>query len=166
MVAALVLWSLAIAAAVVAYRRSPAALADGGRRALGFARELSVRLPLAILAASFLAQILPREIVGAAIGPGSGTLGVLAASVAGAIMPGGPFIAFPLAVSFYEAGAGAPQIVALITSWSVLGVVRIVSYEWPMLGPRFVALRIASAVALPPLAAAIAAGILWVVGRS
>lgn len=166
MVAAIVLWSLAIAAAVVAHRRSPAALADGGRRALGFARELSVRLPLAILAASFLAQILPREIVGAAIGPESGVLGVLAASVAGSIMPGGPFIAFPLAVSFYEAGAGVPQIVALITSWSVLGFVRIVSYEWPMLGPRFVALRITSAVALPPLAGAIAAGIVLVAGRS
>ncbi|MCC6609539.1 MAG: hypothetical protein IT515_07665 [Burkholderiales bacterium] len=126
---------------------------------------MSLRLPLAILAASFLSQILPRAVVGAAIGPESGALGVLAASLAGSIMPGGPFIAFPLAVSFYDAGAGLPQIVALITSWSVLGFVRIVSYEWPMLGPRFVALRIASAITLPPLAGAIAAGILWMAGR-
>lgn len=160
MVAEIILWGLAIAASVAAYRRSPAALAEGGRRALGFARALSIRLPLAILAAAFVAQILPRDIVGGAIGAGSGALGVLIASAAGALMPGGPFIAFPLAVSFYEAGAGLPQIVALITAWSVLGFVRIVSYEWPMLGPRFVALRIASTVALPPLAAALTAAML------
>ncbi|MCZ7565009.1 MAG: hypothetical protein M5U08_15535 [Burkholderiales bacterium] len=165
MVAALILWSLAIAAGAVAYRRSPAALADGGRRALAIARGLALRLPLAILAAAFLSQILPRDIVGAWIGADSGVLGVMIATAAGAFLPGGPFVAFPLAVSFYDAGAGLPQIVALITSWSVLGFVRIVSYEWPMLGPRFVALRVASTIALPPLSAGLTAAMLWLAAR-
>ncbi|MCG6877266.1 MAG: permease [Betaproteobacteria bacterium] len=162
MVAELLLWCLVIVLGVVARAKSRTALTDAGRRALAFARELAIRLPLALLAASFLTQILPRDIVGAAIGPDSGVLGILAATAAGSILPGGPFIAFPLAVSFYDAGAGLPQLVALITSWSTLGVIRIVAFEWPMLGPRFVALRVGVTLMLPPLAGAIAAGMLWI----
>lgn len=164
-VAELVLWGLVIVIGVIARIRSPTALADAGRRALAFARELAIRLPLALLAASFLSQILPRDIVGAAIGPDSGLIGILAATAAGSILPGGPFVAFPLAVSFYDAGAGLPQLVALITSWSTLGVIRIVAFEWPMLGPRFVALRVGVTLLLPPLAGAIAAGMLAFAGR-
>jgi uncharacterized membrane protein YraQ (UPF0718 family) len=162
MVAELLLWCLVIVLGVVARAKSRTALTDAGRRALAFARELAIRLPLALLAASFLTQILPRDIVGAAIGPDSGVLGILAATAAGSILPGGPFIAFPLAVSFYDAGAGLPQLVALITSWSTLGVIRIVAFEWPMLGPRFVALRVGVTLLLPPLAGVIAAGMLWI----
>ena len=160
-VAELVLWSLVLVFGAAARSRSPTALGDAGRRALAFARELAIRLPLALLAAAFLSQILPRDVVGAAIGPESGVVGVLVATVAGAILPGGPFVAFPLAVSFYDAGAGLPQLVALITSWSTLGVIRIVAFEWPMLGPRFVALRVGVTLLLPPLSGVLAAGMLW-----
>ena len=118
-------------------------------------------MPLALLAASFLSQILPRSVVGAALGPESGVLGMVVATGIGSILPGGPFIAFPFAVSFYDAGAGLPQLVALITSWSTLGVIRIVAFEWPMLGPRFVMLRVGATLLIPLLAGIIAAGILW-----
>jgi len=156
------LWGLVIVLGVVARLRSRTALGDAGRRALAFAKALVIRMPLALLAASFLSQILPRGLVGAAIGPESGLLGMLVATGVGSILPGGPFIAFPFAVSFYDAGAGLPQLVALITSWSTLGVIRIVAFEWPMLGPRFVALRVGVTLMIPPLAGLIAAGILWV----
>ncbi len=159
-VAELVMWGLVIVLAAVARTRSRTALTDAGKRALAFARELAIRLPLALLAASFLSQILPRNIVGGAIGPDSGVLGLVLATAVGSILPGGPFVAFPLAVSFYDAGAGLPQLVALLTSWSTLGVIRIVAFEWPMLGPRFVALRVGVTLLLPVLAGAIAAAIL------
>ena len=159
-VAELVMWGLVIVLAVVARTRSRTALTDAGKRALAFARELVIRLPLALLAASFLSQILPRAIVGGAIGPDSGVLGLFLATAVGSILPGGPFVAFPLAVSFYDAGAGLPQLVALLTSWSTIGVIRIVAFEWPMLGPRFVALRVGVTLLLPALAGAIAAAIL------
>ena len=64
-VAEIVLWSLVIVLGAIARMRSPTALADAGRRALAFARELAIRLPLALLAAAFLSQILPRGFVGA-----------------------------------------------------------------------------------------------------
>jgi len=162
--AELILWGLVIVLGVVARMRSRTALHDAGRRAFAFVKSLAIRMPLALLAASFLSQILPRDIVGAAIGPESGLLGMIVATGVGSILPGGPFIAFPFAVSFYDAGAGLPQLVALITSWSTLGVIRIVAFEWPMLGPRFVALRVGVTLAIPPLAGLIAAGIL-LVGR-
>jgi hypothetical protein len=44
-------------------------------------------------------------------------------------------------------------------------VIRIVAFEWPMLGPRFVALRVGVTLLLPPLAGVIAAGMLAFAGR-
>jgi uncharacterized membrane protein YraQ (UPF0718 family) len=155
------LWGLVVVLGVWARMRSRTALREAGRRAFAFAKALAIRMPLALLAASFLSQILPRSVVGAAIGPDSGLLGMIVATAIGSVLPGGPFIAFPFAVSFYDAGAGLPQLVALITSWSTLGVIRIVAFEWPMLGPRFVALRVGVSLAMPPLAGLIAAAILW-----
>jgi uncharacterized membrane protein YraQ (UPF0718 family) len=159
--AELVLWGLVAVFGVWARMRSRTALRDAGRRAFAFTKALAIRMPLALLAASFLSQILPRSLVGAAIGADSGLLGMIIATAIGSVLPGGPFIAFPFAVSFYDAGAGLPQLVALITSWSTLGVIRIVAFEWPMLGPRFVALRVGVSLAMPPLAGLIAGGIIW-----
>jgi hypothetical protein len=41
---------------------------------------------------------------------------------------------------------------ALLTAWSVFAFNRILAFEIPLMGPRFVGLRILSSLGLPPLA--------------
>jgi hypothetical protein len=86
--------------------------------------------------------------------------GIIAAVAFGAIIPGGPILTFPLALVVWRTGAGQAQMIALLASWSVFAVHRIISYELPMIGPRFVALRLVSAGWLPILAGLIALGAL------
>jgi uncharacterized membrane protein YraQ (UPF0718 family) len=119
------------------------------------ARVLPILL-VAIPMASFLSQLIPPQLAAAWLGPDSGMTGVLVASVVGGFIPGGPFVSFPLVLTFIKAGAGAPQMVALITAWAVLGVHRILTWELPVLGGRFVVIRLISGCALPLLAGAIA----------
>ena len=119
-----------------------------------------IRLPLALLAASFLVQIVPVETMSKLIGPQSGLGGIVLASLLGGILPGGPMTSFPIAIVFQQSGAGLPQMVALICGWSIFALHRILSWEAPIMGWRFVALRIATSLTLPVLAAYAAAAIM------
>ncbi len=83
------------------------------------------------------------------LGESSGLRGLLIATLAGILIPGGPFTVFPLAATFLVAGADAGAAVAFITGWLLLGLNRAVIWELPFFGAEFVGWRIASSVWIP-----------------
>jgi uncharacterized membrane protein YraQ (UPF0718 family) len=107
---------------------------------------------MALPMAAFVSELVPDGWAERWLGPESGALGILLATLAGSALPGGPFVAFPLVLGFLKSGAGPAQMVALISGWAVLGLHRTLSWELPILGARFVALRLASSIVLPLLA--------------
>ncbi len=119
-------------------------------------RALMIRLPLALVAAGFIAQLLPQEKVVEWLGADSGMGGIVIAGLLGSILPGGPMVSFPLAVALFEAGAGDPQMVALLTGWSVLAIHRILAFELSMIGASFVVRRLVVSLPLPIIAGLIA----------
>jgi uncharacterized membrane protein YraQ (UPF0718 family) len=137
-------------------RRGPGtarkAVVDTGQGLVKILPIFAVALPMA----AFLAELIPADAAVAWIGPDSGMSGILVASLAGGFMPGGPFVTFPLVLAFAKAGAGVPQMAALITGWSIFALHRILTWEYPVLGWRFVALRLISAAPLPILAGVLA----------
>lgn len=137
-------------------RRGPGtarkAAVDTGQSLVRMLPIFAVALPMA----AFLAELIPADAAVAWIGPDSGTTGILVASLAGGLMPGGPFVTFPLVLAFAKAGAGVPQMAALITGWSVFALHRIITWEYPVLGWRFVAIRLIAAAPLPILAGLLA----------
>lgn len=151
LLAVLVLILLAIMLA-----RMPQDLPHAFRRARSQLIVFSLRLPLAILSAAFFSMIVPPDAVVPYVGPESGLFGVIAAVVFGAFIPGGPILTFPLALVVWRSGAGEAQMIALLASWSVFAAHRIIGYELPMMGPRFVALRLLSSGWLPIVTGVIA----------
>jgi uncharacterized membrane protein YraQ (UPF0718 family) len=135
-------------------------LRAGLREAGQTGRQIVFLIPVAIISAGFIAQTLPHEQIGDLIGPESGFMGILVAALAGAVIPGGPMVSFPIALALLNAGAGVPQLVALLTGWSVYALHRVLIWEIPLLGMGFTKLRIASNLALPPLAGLLA-GLIW-----
>ena len=152
MASLIIIWTLVAVLSIIAIRRGRDTVRAAGRISLNQLRVLVFRMPLALLLAGFLVEILSAEILQGAIGEESGFRGVLIASVAGGLLPGGPFISFPLAVAFYKAGIGAPQMMALLTGWSIWAFHRALNFELPMMGARFLALRVACSFFFPPLA--------------
>ncbi len=132
---------------------------SGGWREL---RPLLVRLPVALLAAGFLAALIPERWMLMLLGDASGIVGILLASLLGAVLPGGPIVTFPLAMALASAGVGTPQLVALLTAWSVLALHRVMAFEIPMIGWAFVWRRLAVSLVLAPLAGLLAAWFLSV----
>ena len=152
-----IIWGLVLILGTIALRRSRETFKQAARIAVSQGQTLILRVPLAMLVGAFLVELLPQEMVRGALGEESGLTGILIASVAGALLPGGPFLSFPIAVAFYKAGVGTPQLIAMITAWSVYAVHRALIFELPIMGARFVLLRVASSVMFPPLAGIIAA---------
>jgi uncharacterized membrane protein YraQ (UPF0718 family) len=155
----LVLWAIAAALGLLVLRRGRGvlvrAVGDGARRFL----VILPRMGVAILLAGFVAAMIPGEPVAAALGPESGLVGILFASVAGGFVPSGPIVSFPLVVVLWKAGAGLPQLVAFLTAWSVFAFHRVLIYESTLMGWRFVALRLVASLVLPVLAGVLALGL-------
>ena len=85
------------------------------------------------------------------VGAESGLRGLLIATLAGTLTPGGPITSFPFVVALYMAGADRGSLVAYLTAWSLLAFHRMVIYEIPIMGARFAWQRVVSSLVLPPI---------------
>jgi uncharacterized membrane protein YraQ (UPF0718 family) len=161
--------SIAIAvgvSALIVYRR------DGPERFLeilisDFDLFVSVvpKMLAACLIAAFVAVLMPREVVLRWVGSESGFLGIVVATLAGAICPGGAITIFPVAAAFVAIGADVGAAVAFITSWTLLGYARVLVWELPFFGGEFVIWRIVIALPLPIIAGVAARLLVGVAAR-
>jgi uncharacterized membrane protein YraQ (UPF0718 family) len=106
----------------------------------------------AMLVGGYFQALVPRETVGRLLGGESGLRGLLLASAAGAVTPGGPFASFPLAAALYRSGADIGTTVAFLTSWSVLSLLRLAVWEIPLIGVELSLVRLLASLPLPLLA--------------
>jgi uncharacterized membrane protein YraQ (UPF0718 family) len=110
-------------------------------------------LPRCLLGA-FVAEILPHDKVSRSLGPDSGLKGLLIGAAFGAILPGGPFTAYPVASALLTVGADFGATIAMVVSWTLIGYGRAVAWELPIMGTDFTLWRILISLPLPVLAGA------------
>lgn len=115
------------------------------------------RFVCGIFIAGFMLALVPRDFVARWLGGRSGFKGLLMATLAGMLTPGGPMMAWPVVIALYRAGAHQGPLVAYVTAWSVLGIHRTIIWELPLMGPRFTLIKTLSSILLPLLAGFIAA---------
>jgi uncharacterized membrane protein YraQ (UPF0718 family) len=107
------------------------------------------------LLGAFIAEILPHEKVSKSLGPSSGLKGLLIGTAFGAILPGGPFTAYPVASALLTVGADFGATIAMVVSWTLIGYGRAVAWELPIMGTDFTVWRIVISLPLPVLAGAL-----------
>jgi uncharacterized membrane protein YraQ (UPF0718 family) len=147
------LWSIVLALAITAgVRRVPLLKQCLREGTIDFVRLLP-RLLVGVVGSGFIAEILPRDLMAQWLGPGSGILGILIATLGGALTPGGPVVGFAIGAAALKGGAGVPQVIAFSTAWALFAVQRLFFWELPVLPARLVWLRAAAALPLPFLAA-------------
>jgi uncharacterized membrane protein YraQ (UPF0718 family) len=156
-------WSTAILAVIVVAAAVTVYMRDGRAQflaVLGHDFDIFVGMLGKVLAGcligAFVTLLLPREMVARWVGAESGLTGIIIATLAGAILPGGPFTIYPIAGAFVGIGADIGAIAAFITSWSLLGYARAVVWELPFFGPEFVGWRMLISIPLPIVAGLLA----------
>lgn len=158
-IVAILMWIGALALIGVAARRRDDTVTRGLRMGGGYFIVMAPRMFFALFLAVFAAELLPRDTISGWLGAESGFTGILIASAAGILVPAGGIVAFPLALAMYKIGVGIPQLTAFLTTWEIFAIHRMIAWEWPFLGGRFIALRVSSSFMLPPLAGLLAAGL-------
>jgi uncharacterized membrane protein YraQ (UPF0718 family) len=118
--------------------------------------KLVPRMLCALVAAGFIAEMIPRETISGYLGADAGWRALPVAAAAGLMIPAGPVIAFAIAAVFAKAGASTAALVTFITAWTLFAAHRILIYELPLLGGSFLRLRAVSVVLVPFLAGGLA----------
>ncbi len=99
--------------------------------------------------------LVPKELISRWLSDAAGFRAIAIASALGVLMPGRPFVSYPIIATLYENGAGASAVVAYVTAWSLWSLPRL-PMEFGVLGPRLTLARLASTALFPLLAGLIA----------
>ncbi len=146
------LWVLVATLAFTAAMRSKALFREGAWEG---ARDFVVLIPrvlIGVIGSGYIAAVMPQDLITTWIGPGSGVLGIMIAALFGAATPGGAVVGFAVGAAALKGGAGAPQVIAYTTAWSLYTIQRLINWEIHMMAPRVVWLRAAVSIPLPILA--------------
>ncbi|NQV80359.1 MAG: hypothetical protein HQ495_07385 [Alphaproteobacteria bacterium] len=144
-----IIWGLVVVLALLTYLRRPGLMSQALRSARAQGFVVIPRMPIALIGAGFLAELLPQAQMSGWIGAESGFTGVLIAVGLGALVPSGPIISFPIAIALMHLGAGVPQLVAFLTAWSLYALNRMLIWEAPLMGWSFVSRRIVVSIPGP-----------------
>lgn len=154
------LWVLVATLALMAAMRSKALFREGAWEGSRDFVVLIPRVMIGVVGSGYIAAVIPEDFITHWIGPNSGLIGILIATIVGACTPGGAVVGFAVGAAALKSGAGAPQVIAFTTAWSLYTLQRLLNWEIHMMAPRFVWLRAAISFPLPILAglAALLAG--------
>ena len=146
---------IAIVLFFIAYQRG------GGEHILGLKStgnmliEIIPLLIFAFIIAGMIQVLIPYEMISKWIGTESGFRGILIGTVAGGLMPGGPYVSLPVAAGLLRSGASIGTMVAFLTGWSLWAVSRL-PMEVGLMGWKFTLVRLACTFFFPPIAGLIA----------
>jgi uncharacterized membrane protein YraQ (UPF0718 family) len=149
-------WSMIVIAALVAVSAALVWRRDGIHGVTEIlTHDLSLfggilpRVLAGCLLGAFIAEVLPHEKVSRSLGPKSGLKGLLIGAAFGAILPGGPFTAYPVASALLAVGADFGATIAMVVSWTLIGYGRAIAWELPIMGTDFTLWRIVISLPLP-----------------
>ena len=149
----IVLWTIVLALGLAVIIRRQPMFAQSLRNGAYDFLTLLPRIAIGMIGSGFIAEMLPSQLIPAWLGPDTGVAGLMFATVAGALTPGGPVVGFAIATAALKSGAGAPQIIAYSIAWALFALPRVLVFEIPMMPARVVWLRVAVSLPLPFLAA-------------
>ena len=140
---------------VIGYFQGEGQHVKGLKTAFTMTLELLPLLFFAMILAGMIQVLLPKQLLSQWVGAESGMKGIFIGTIAGGIMPGGPYVSLPLAAGLLRAGAGIGTMVAFLTAWSLWAIARL-PLEFGILGWKFTLVRLACTFIFPPIAGVIA----------
>ena len=153
--ATIILWIIALILIFIARRKNDGSLKSGLQLGWATAKRNAALMIIAFIIVGYVNVLSPTQLIQEWIGPNSGFQGIILGEVIGMLLPGGPYVIFPLIAIFYQAGAGLGPAVTIITSWSTQALLTI-GFEIPFMGWRFTAVRWGLGLGIPLFAGVVA----------
>jgi uncharacterized membrane protein YraQ (UPF0718 family) len=148
---ALFLGFVALALAIAAYQQQGMSLViDGLGTGLSILWTILPLLVAAFLTAGLIQALVKEQTVKRWLGSRSGWRGLMLACLAGALIPGGPYVYYPIAAVLLKSGAGLGVLVAFVSAKNLWSISRI-PLEIALLGPQITFTRYWITLVVPPL---------------
>jgi uncharacterized membrane protein YraQ (UPF0718 family) len=112
--------------------------------------SVTLLLIAAFLIAGLTQALVSREAIDRWLGARSGWRGILLGCLGGALIPGGPYVYYPIAGALLQAGAGLGVLVAFVSAKNMWSFSRL-PLEIALLGFRLTAIRYSLTLLVPPL---------------
>lgn len=113
---------------------------------------------LALILAGMVEVLIPRDFVQNWLSAEAGIRGVVIGVLGGIILAMGPYATLPIVSSIYVSGAGIGTVIALISSWSLLGLSK-TPHEAAHMGGKFVAYKTVLGLSMSFLAGCVGLGL-------
>jgi uncharacterized protein len=110
-----------------------------------------VELALGFVLAGLIEVLIPQPVLSRWLGGERMGQGILIGWAAGLVMPGGPYVFFPIAANLFRNGAAPAPLITLLTAKTLVSPIRTLTYEAPLLGWPLTLARFVPGVLLPPV---------------
>ena len=117
--------------------------------------DVAVLIVAAFVLAGLIQVLVSKAMVTRWLGEESGWRGFLIGGAAGALIPGGPYVYYPIAVAFLRSGANIGTIVTFVVAKNLWTLSRL-PIEVALLGVHVTWVRFVITLAFPPLAGLLA----------
>jgi uncharacterized membrane protein YraQ (UPF0718 family) len=146
----LILLGLTVAMVAVALARDPQLVLRGFQSTGRLLGSVWMELALGFVLAGLLDVLIPPPVLSRWMGGDRLGQGILVGWAAGLVMPGGPYLVFPVVANLLRSGVAPGPLIALLTAKTLLSPIRMLTYEAPLLGWPVTLARLLPGVFLPP----------------
>ncbi len=117
--------------------------------------EVVPLLAAAFVLAGMIQVLISKEFINKWLGKDAGLKGIFLGAVAGALIPGGPYVFYPIAASFLLSGAEIGTVLAFVVAKNIWSISRL-PMEVALMGPTITAVRYIVTFVFPILVGLIA----------
>ena len=110
-----------------------------------------IELGLGFLLAGLVDVLVPAEVLVRWLGTERGNQGIWVGWIAGLLLPGGPYVLFPIMANLFAKGVGAGPLITLITAKTLVSPIRMLTYEAPLMGWPITLARFIPGLLVPPI---------------
>jgi uncharacterized membrane protein YraQ (UPF0718 family) len=146
-----ILLGLVVAAMAFAFARDTALPLRSLEASARLVRSVWIELALGFVLAGLLEVLLPQPVLSRWLGTEHVGQGILIGWAAGLVIPGGPYVLFPIAANLFRQGAAPAPLITLLTAKTLVSPIRMLTYEAPLLGWPLTLARFIPGVLLPPI---------------
>jgi len=146
-----ILLGLTVIALAVALVRDPQLVVRGFQSSGRLLGGVWMELALGFVLAGLLDVLIPAPVLSRWLGSENLGRGILVGWAAGLVMPGGPYLVFPVAANLLRSGAAPGPLICLLTAKTLVSPIRMLTYEAPLLGWPLTLARLIPGVLLPPV---------------
>jgi uncharacterized membrane protein YraQ (UPF0718 family) len=146
----LILLAMVVVAEIVAVLWRPEMPLEALKGSARLLRGVWLDLLLGFIFAGLADVLIPQPVLSRWLGSQRPAQAILVGWAAGLLLPGGPYLVFPILASLFQKGAAPGPLITLITAKTLVSPIRMLTYEAPLLGWPLTLARFLPGVLLPP----------------